>query len=88
MSTENLKVRRDLVGYRIIRNKNRCYEECFPCSNVQPSRDLGSVEVCIITLKNVKKRRIPGLRKRLETFQEVVCPMKLSVRSVEGLTCL
>jgi hypothetical protein len=88
MSTENLKVRRRLVGYRIIRDKNRCYEVWCPCSNVQPSRDLGSVGSLYLTLKNVKKRGIPGLRKRLATFQEVVCPMKLSVRSVEGLTCL
>jgi len=58
-----------------------------PYSNVQPSQDWDQWKVCIITLKNAKRREIPGLRKRLATSQEVDCPMELEVSSVEGLTC-
>jgi hypothetical protein len=59
-----------------------------PYNNVQPHQDWYQWKGCIIKLKNVKRRGIPGLRKRLATSQEVVCPTELAVRSVEGLTCL
>jgi len=59
-----------------------------PSSNVQPSQDWDQWKVCIITLKNAKRREMPGLCKRLATSQEVDCPMELEVNSVEGLTCL
>jgi len=59
-----------------------------PYSNVQPSQDWDRWKVCIITLKNSKRRGISGLRKRLATPQEVDCPMELEGSSVVGLTCL